>query len=854
MKRFLNSLQGRLLLGLMLLGIIPFLIVGYILYNIQAQAIRSQVTDELARLATGAADELFIFVDNAEQDARAIAALPAIKSMDIEQQVPVLQALRTEFTRYAQFGIAAPDPKTGRLLLTIPSIDVDSIAKVPSYQSAATGVQDAIIFPALNSDKLILHIHTPITNTQNEVVGVLGSPIPLPNLQEILKKRCINGGNALLIDTSGAVVVQAKPDPLPADLDYGELVRNAFQTPSTLSTIRYNIDKTAHLAAVSAVPIYGWTVIVERPEPEILAPLQRTLGIGAVGMVSSLLLILAAVVWLLRTVLRPLRALVSASQALAAGDSTVELPLPVNDQSEVSTLVQSFDLMRHAVTERESAIRRQLSALEAASDGMAIMNPEMRYTYANHAYMAMLGCQNEGEIVGVACRAFQPAEQVRDRMPEIMQTVKEKGVWRGELFGLDKAGKLFEQEASLTLLESGDFVCVARDISQRKEVERAMQQSQRLESLGLLAGGIAHDFNNMLTAISSSAGLVKHKLDEDSSAHKHVDVILKSTARAANLTRQLLAYAGKEHTESEEIDPLQLVRDNLTLIGPLVPINASVQVNFPLSLPSLTADQSQIQQVVMNLLLNAVEALEGGKGEVRVRAYVKHLAAEDQENFINGTRLAVGNYVCIEVADSGAGMSPETISRIFDPFYTTKSYGRGLGLSATLGILKTHHGAIQVESEPGHGSTFTVYLPANEHELPIPMLQPPVPLTTTGTDVQTILVVDDEENIRHAVRDILNFSGFSVVTARNGADGLRVFQEHRSEISLVMVDVQMPVMTGVEMVQQLHKMDAKTPVIFCSGYNEADSLNGSGPNVGYLQKPFHLDTLVSNIRQMLQQT
>jgi len=714
MRNLLHTLRARFLIAFIVASTVPLAVIGLILVNIAGQALNDQSMRELSGLASGASQELDTFIDEMLTDGRAMASLPDMASMDPVRQQRAMESLFSHYHRYAQFGVA--DPISGQLLVTVPPIKLVSIAHVQSYQSAAKGQQGWVIAPTLAGDKLILHIHTPITNTPGLVAGVFGSPVPLPNLAAILRDRSIGDGNALLLDENGHAFVQAKADPLDQAIDYTTLLGlSGRPLPVTPGTATYTIDGVARIASFAPVPNYRWTVVVERPVAEALAPAinARNLAIGGLGF--SILLSVMAALLLSGNLTRPVRDLAVALRALGEGNSKIALPVhkPVDD--EISTLVQAFDRMRTAVIDRETAIRKQGSAMEAASDGVAILDANLHFEYVNAAYAGIHGYTDAKELVHQACQMVHPVQEHATILNQVMMTVEEQGAWHGELQGLRRDGTIFDQEASLTRVESGEFVCVVRDITRRKETERAYQQSQRLESLGVLAGGIAHDFNNLLTAILGNASLARAKLAADAPAQRHVGLVITSTTRAADLTRQLLAYAGKGQFVVGAIDLLQLIQESKELLTAALPKRTDLLLDLPDRLPTITADKGQIQQVLMNLVLNAGEAVGDMAGKVTICCFVNPIAAGTQQlgDYIGGEPLPVGDYICLAVTDTGAGMAAATVERIFEPFYSTKSYGRGLGLAATLGIIRTHKGAIQVKSKLGQGTEFRVFFPAD---------------------------------------------------------------------------------------------------------------------------------------------
>lgn len=846
MRKFLRTLRGRFLFTLILTGILPFTVVGFVLLNTQSRTLRELSARELANVANNTSQELNIFLRESLLDAQAIASLPDIVSMDPVRQAPTLQNLQKLYNRYAQFGIA--DAHTGQLLLTAPEMPLLSIARIPSYQAAVKGEQQWVVAKALTGDKQILHIHTPIFKTNHQVIGVLGSPVPLPNLATILKAHRVGAGNVFLLDQNGKIFVQANAETLDTQLNY---LQYLGLTAAPQTTIRYSLSGYKRIAGVATLPNFGWTVVVDRAENDVLAPAYASLRLALGGLSISILLSSLAAALLANSLTRPVRRLAVAARALGEGNSLVALPSSSTDDEEMATFVQAFDRMRQAVVEREIAIRKHVSAIEAVSDGLAIINAQLQLKYVNEAYVKLHGYPNASAMRNCSLLQLHPTTTHQQLIETILPTMRRKGSWRGELRGLSNRGSEFAAETAFTQLENGEMVCVVRDITERKEAERALQQTQKLESLGLLAGGIAHDFNNLLTAISGNAVLAQMQISPESSLYKHIEIIIKSSDRAADLTRQLLAYAGKGQFAVGPLDLVTLIHENDMVLATVVPKRATLQVDLPTTLPTINADRGQIQQVLMNLVINAAEALGPGGGNVLVRAYPTVVdSTEHPSSYIGGEGVAPGNYICLEVTDNGVGMNTETLNQIFDPFFTTKTYGRGLGLSATLGIIRTHHGGIQVCSKPGEGSTFRVLFPANPSSS-TSVINSPM-LTPLFTHTGTALVIDDDESIRYVVQQILAEIGFDVLLAPNGAEGLALFKTHRAAIKFILLDVKMPIMDGEETYQHIRALDNQVAIIFASGYAEGTLSNPEhDPRLMFLPKPYQMDLFITKIAEIV---
>ncbi len=392
---------------------------------------------------------------------------------------------------------------------------------------------------------------------------------------------------------------------------------------------------------------------------------------------------------------------------------------------------------------------------------------------------------------------------------------------------------------------------VARDTTEQRRIESQRLHTQKLESLGVLAGGIAHDFNNLLTGILGNATLVMEDLAPGNPNHGVLGECVLAAERAAQLTRQLLAYAGKGRFVTEPVNLSTLVREINTLIQSSISRKVQVRLDLGGDLPSVEADAGQLQQVIMNLIMNGAEAIGEDVGLVVCttallpvdEAYIRNLGAE-------GRHLVPGQYVMLEVHDNGCGMDESTLARIFEPFFTTKFTGRGLGLAAVSGIVHGHRGAIKVYSAAGKGSTFKVLFPATPGKTS-PVFEPPTRLSEGRN--QTVLIVDDEETVRSVARNTLRRRGYKTIEARDGREALEVYKRFLNDVALVLLDLTMPYMNGEEVLREIKAITPSAKVLLSSGFNEVEAIRrftGKGL-AGFLQKPYPAAVLADKVKRIL---
>ncbi|HEY0715955.1 MAG TPA: ATP-binding protein, partial [Polyangia bacterium] len=381
-----------------------------------------------------------------------------------------------------------------------------------------------------------------------------------------------------------------------------------------------------------------------------------------------------------------------------------------------------------------------------------------------------------------------------------------------------------------------------RDLTLARKAEEGLRQMQRVDSLGVLAGGVAHDFNNLLTVMGANVELMRLRLEDDSELLSFLGDLETSVRRAADLTRRLLAYAGRAKPVMTSVDLNATARDMVRLVGVTLPEAVEVTTALAENLPSIKADSAQTQQVVLNLLTNAADAMGGEPGKIAIRTFAETLTEEDLSRRFPGQTLFPGRYVALSVEDSGSGIDPATIARIFEPFFTTKPNGHGLGLSALLGILRAHRGGFELDSQPGRGTWFCIYFPADDGKRPSAR---PERLTPPGGVRHKVLLVDDQSAVREVTRHLLEELGYDVVTASDGLDAIAKLEQMSGRVSAIIMDVMMSPCGAREAVPQIHERWRDIPVLLTSGYANEEGLRaliGAGV-VGFLPKPFSAGAL-----------
>ncbi len=532
-----------------------------------------------------------------------------------------------------------------------------------------------------------------------------------------------------------------------------------------------------------------------------------------------------------------------------------------SSQNRLSETTSNLKHEQHLLADSKTGYRRLMDLLPHALG----VHCNDKWLYCNMAAARLWGADSPEEIIGTSIFDYvhrDDREQVKQRIERMAASglpapIIERRVLHKN--GGQTVAKL--QSCPLTYEGKQSFLVTAEDVSKQKEhdaehhqLKAQLEHAQRLESLGVLAGGIAHDFNNLLTAILGNAELARGRLEDKPAVIGHIDNIVDSCDNAAELCKQMLAYAGKGSYEMRVINLNDMVKSMGKLIRASVSSNIALKIKLNSHLPGIEGDQAQIQQLILNFIVNSADAIGSASGEIKVSSGVRKMDHEQLSTLYNGRELSAGEYVILEVRDTGCGMSQEMQDKIFDPFFTTKETGSGLGLSAVLGIVRGHHGALQVFSTPGKGSAFRVYLPLTTQAFSAKVV------STVEVDAWQgdgkVLVVDDDLRVRNVARLLIENMNFDVVTAEDGKEGLELFGRRHDNLVAVLLDMTMPVLGGVEAMAGMRQVDPGVPIILVSGYSEIEAgalIRGDRPD-SFLQKPFNAKALKATLYEVMHQS
>jgi signal transduction histidine kinase/HAMP domain-containing protein/AmiR/NasT family two-component response regulator len=863
-----RSLSARLTSAFLTLSVGTVVLATYVSYRESEAALRSRLEERLDIFAEEDASELAHWLQRHRSTVSFLANLPttlsAVTRRDTAMLGNVLAGLDAE--AFSATELLLLEVPGGRVLYSTREANIGTFGVTQLfYVEGREELFTQPIYPSGDGGAPTLTVAAPVKDANGRTRAVLAAHLDLREMELALAKR----PGAVPID---AYLVNQFAEFVSADRFGAAEHRRGVRSDAINAALEGRsgvglYDDYAGNPVVGAwrwLPDYRLALILEAPQDRAFAPARRLLWISlVVGLVAALTLTLGIVV-ITRRLTRPIVAITRAAEQVAGGQFSVEAP--VEGKDELAMLATAFNAMtvrlrtlygelgaqvaatREALTQAQASRALLQDVVDNTTTLVLVIGHDFAVRLANARVAALAGLPPERLLgarladlpgtIGMSIAAL--VREVRDvRAPAERELELGDGhethTWQAVAFPLTLAdGTPYAVGVVAT-----DLTERARLEADRRERDASVQQAQKLESLGIMAGGIAHDFNNILGAILGNVDLAQTMLDDPAEVNDALEQIAAASRRASELTRQMLAYAGRASLRREVLD----LRAVLTDIVPLVRAGQPKKIEFlvqqmvePLW---VEADPAQISQVALNLLTNAAEAIGSEAGRVTLLAsHVEAPPLSDHERPPEHT----GAWIRISVEDTGSGLTDEVRTRMFDPFFSTKSSGRGLGLSAVRGIIRSTGGILRIESATGRGTRFDVYLPAAA--APAATTEPPS-ITPTGRRAGTVLVVDDEEVLRRISRRTLELAGLKVIDAPDGAEGLARFKEFADVISLVVLDITMPGMGGIELLGEIRKLKPDLPAIIASGYDRADDLSSTTPDhwTRFLQKPFGIHTL-----------
>ena len=504
----------------------------------------------------------------------------------------------------------------------------------------------------------------------------------------------------------------------------------------------------------------------------------------------------------------------------------------------------------------EDKLERLATAVEQAAEVIVITDSAGVILYANPAFEASTGFSLM-EAIGQTPRILKSGQHDAEFYRQMWSTLQRGEVWNGHIINKRKNGMLFEEEATISPVRDAggaivNYVAVKRDVTREVELAKQLRQAQKLEAVGQLAGGVAHDFNNLLSSQFMQIGLLTMDPNLPAAVREGLEQILKDGQRAANLVRQLLLFSRRKEMSSHDLDLNAVISDLAKMLRRTIGEQVELRLNLPPGLPLIHADAGMMEQVLLNLAVNSRDAMPSG-GALTIETAAAALDDSLKELFPDAVP---GQYVRLRVTDTGTGIPPEILPRIFEPFFTTKEVGQGtgLGLATVFGIVKQHRGAIKVANQPGRGVAFEIFLPAVRTPSSTPSATPAA-AKISGSGTETILLVEDEPELRRLLRKMLTRHGYTVLEAADGVEALAVWRKHPGTIALLISDLVMPGgMSGQELANQLLAEQPKLKTVLMSGYSAEIAGRELNLRAGmmFLQKPIATEALLAAIRRCLE--
>ncbi len=492
-------------------------------------------------------------------------------------------------------------------------------------------------------------------------------------------------------------------------------------------------------------------------------------------------------------------------------------------------------------------------AIDQTTEGVIITDLQGIITYVNPAFETISG-YTRSELIGRALNLFQSVEHEMSSHRQMWETIRAGKVWRGRTTNQRKDGGYYIVDATITPVRDSDgeithYISLQRDVTREVQLEEQYRQSQKMEVLGQLTAGIAHDFNNVLTAINGYAELIQTQLDSDHPVHEMASKLLRAGRRGADLVRQLLVFSRKQVNQPQVLNLNAIISELETMLQRTIGERIQLNTNLSRDLWPIKADPAQIEQVILNLVVNARDAMPyGGRLSIETANVVL-----DEHYVSTHFEAHPGDHVVLSIGDTGVGMTPEVKAHLFEPFFTTKGPGKGtgLGLATVYGIVKQHSGSIWVYSEPGVGSTFKIYLPRFQ-EAGQSVAYGEVTESVRGGR-ETILLVEDDASVRDLTGLILRRHGYTVLSACNGGEALHLVKEYTGEVDLLLTDVVLPDINVTTLVKQLKRFHPRLKALYMSGYSY-DVIEPHVPVFDrsmFLQKPFSSTILARRVRNIL---
>lgn len=886
--RFLpQTLMTRLVSSFLLLSLIIVGLVVVLAYNLARQSLTESVFERLQAAAAVKAEQIGRWVDSQRREVIYLASQPAIKRFGrtlVEQ--PPESADRITADRLRSLlelaVINMPDLKEvflltdrGARVVVSTSPENEGQYRVSDGYFTAGRFQTYVqpVHPSPISLEPTMTVATPLTAGDGQRLGVLAAHLDLSRMDRITLERTGLGrtGEAYLVDRVN-VFVSAERFGRP---QYRRGV-HSFGIDEAVEGrvgrgIYDNYNGVPVLGVYSTIPDLGLALLVEMDRDEALGQARELAATIALVGLGSAILLAVGVIFLARQIARPVLAVARAAAKVAGGDLSVRAEVMTSD--EIGTLARAFNQMTARLDTLYLGLEEKVDQLREAErhiresreyyrrffeqdlTGDFVADPEGRIISCNPAFIEIFGfdSRKQAEAANLA-GLFDPEEGFRGFIQRLTAESKleyfearMKRADGGPVHVVANLIGVFDETGGLARIQGYLF-----NDTGRKELEEQLRHAQKMEAIGRLAGGVAHDFNNLMTAVTGYSELVLTKLRPDDPLRPSIEEIAKAGVRAASLTGQLLAFSRRQVLQPAVLDLNQVIADLEVMLSRLLDERIRFETRLADDLGRIKADAGQLQQILMNLVLNARDAMDQG-GDLVILTENVRSGSEDGP----APEKDRSGFIRLAVIDTGKGMDQTVQERIFEPFFTTKEQGRGtgLGLATVHGVVEQSGGRITVWSSPGGGTTFNLYLPRvdGEPSTPAKTWSPVGPGEGPESGSETVLLVEDEDQVRALVREILVAHGHRVYEAENGLEAIRLFRESLVRPGILVTDVIMPGLSGSELAARLRKTSPELAVLFISGYTDQDldDRELARERTGFLQKPFRPTALLREIRRLM---
>jgi PAS domain S-box-containing protein len=874
---FQQSLMTRLVGYFFILGLLVVILVGGTGFLYTRKTVETSLYGRLEAMASTKEEVLRRWVHEQRNELLLLASLPYVKEpaavlsrLDVGKPAPAASALSPAeayrslsslFTLYLSLQESFAElfflsPVGGKILVsTRPQREGDYRVNDRYYLEGREGVFVQNVYPSPVTLAPAMTISAPVRDGDGGLLGVLAVNLNLEVMDSVVRDRSGlgNTGEAYLVDRFNIMV---------SGEEFGwSRYKRGYHSAGIESALsgQEGIGRYVNYRGVPVVGVYRFVeeldlaLLIEISREEAFRAIRNsTLFVLLIGC-GGVVLLGAGVLLLARQIARPVQALTGTARRIAEGD--LDCRAPVTTRDEIGELGRSFNLMTerleslyHELSKKEEQFRR---FFEEDLTGDFLCTEDGTITACNPALAAMLGYDSPDQLLSRNLFSFFKDSQRAGRFRALLEHQGKLEYHEDQLHDrvggtvhiIANATGRFDPQGKLEEIRGYLF-----DNTGLKELEEQLRQAQKIEAIGVLAGGIAHDFNNILTAINGYSELLVTHLQDDETMRSYAREIERAGNRAASLTRQLLAFSRKQLLRPQEVNVNRLVIDLERMLRRIIGEGVRLETELDPGLHPVVIDPGQLEQVIMNLAVNSRDAMPGG-GTLRL---VTSNVVLNEEFVSRHVGSRPGAYVLLEVGDTGVGMDQATRERIFEPFFTTKEVGKGtgLGLATVYGIVKQSGGYIGVESEPGKGSTFRIYLP-----LPaVSRVQAEQDRERAGggRGNETVLLVEDETAVRSMLYSSLKGYGYRVIQAADGEEALRLFEQGTEPVHLLLTDVVMPRMNGEELAEEITRRDGRVKVLFMSGYTDREIHWRSAPpdDRSYLQKPFTPDQLVRRVREL----